>query len=569
MKRKHGRGRGLRALAWLLSILLFFSLGMLAGIRVERSGLLGGGNSENENTAGQENVTGENAEAGAKAPAEASDRAAPQDEASEASTGETGADPGTGADGRGVDEADAGNGGAGTSGAGAGADSAGAGEAGTAGAGTSEAGAANENTAGQEADAGTAGTDAGKTGGSGANAGAGAAGTGAEGTKSAEADAEGTNPSAGTNSSDGETDASADKASQIEAKVEEMLAAMPLEDKVAQLFFVTPDALTGVSDVTRAGDTTQSAFDRRPVGGIVLFENNISGPDQLSSFTEGITQISMDRAGVIPFIAVDEEGGTVLRIAKNGNFGLNETGRMADVGATGNPAEANAVGSYIGSYLADYGINVDFAPTADVLTNPENTVVRDRAFGSDGDAVAGMVAECVRGLTGYGVSATLKHFPGHGSTTGDSHKGAAVSYRTMDELRETDLKPFAAGIEAGAEFVMAGHISFPNVDTGEDVPATISRYFLTDILRSEMGFEGIILTDALNMQAITDYYSSGDAAIKAINAGVDMILMPASFGDAYSAVQSAAQDGRITEERIDESVRRILRVKLGKMTAES
>lgn len=558
MKKKSGHGKGLRAAAWFLSIVLFFSLGLAAGILGERNGLFGGGNSENENTAGAASRT---AGSGAAAQTDAGgEQAGGSAEAAGAGTaasdaaGNENPDPsgnGTaGADNAGAGAGDAGNeAGAGTSDTG---NNAGAGTSGTgnnAGAGTSDTG----NNAG--AGAGDAGNDAGTDPtGSGAAAGETGAGT-------ADADSAGTSAGAG---------AEADvlyAADSIEARAEELLAGMSLEDKVAQLFFVTPDALTGVSGVTRAGDTTRAAFDRRPVGGLILFEENISGPDQLLSFTEGLTEISLDRTGVIPFIATDEEGGTVLRVAKNGSFGLSRTGNMADVGATGNETEANAAGSYIGSYLSQYGLNVDFAPVADVLTNPDNTVVRQRSFGSDGGEAAKMVAACVRGLTGYGVSATLKHFPGHGSTTGDSHKGAAVSYRTMDELRQADLLPFAAGIEAGAEFVMAGHISFPNIDTGEDVPATISRYFLTDILREEMGFDGIIVTDAMNMQAITDYYSSGDAAIKAIEAGADMILMPASFGDAYSAVQTAAADGRISEERIDESVLRILKVKLRKAEA--
>lgn len=347
---------------------------------------------------------------------------------------------------------------------------------------------------------------------------------------------------------------------QLAQQVEQKLGTMTTEEKVAQLFFITPDALNN-TETTEAGDVTRSNFSQIPVGGFVLFENNIISPEQTAALNQNLKNISMERIGVEPFIGTDEEGGTVLRIADVASFGVADVGDMSGIGATGDPGQASQVGSTIGAYLSQYGFNLDFAPVADTLSNPENTVVSQRSFGTDANLVSQMVAAEVQSLEAQNVSAVLKHFPGHGSTSADSHNGAAVSYRTLDELRTIDLLPFQAGIAAGADFVMAGHISLPNA-TSDGLPATLSAELLTGVLRQEMGFQGIIITDAMNMGAITAYYSSPQAAIMAIQAGVDMILMPSDFRSAYSGVVAAVNNGTISQERLNESVRRILSAKM-------
>ena len=210
--------------------------------------------------------------------------------------------------------------------------------------------------------------------------------------------------------------------------------------------------------------------------------------------------------------------------------------------------------------MKELNFNVDFAPVADVFSNPENTVIGDRAFGSDPELVSEMVSMTVKGLQSEGVLATLKHFPGHGDTAEDSHSGYASSYRSLEELERCDFLPFRAGIEVDAAFVMAGHISLPNV-LNDQTPASLSYEIVTELLRKKMQFNGIIITDALNMGAISQHYSSGEAAVMAVDAGVDMLLMPADFYAAYEALLNAVQEGRISQERIDESVLRILQTK--------
>ena len=345
------------------------------------------------------------------------------------------------------------------------------------------------------------------------------------------------------------------------ARAEKILAGMTLEEKAAQLFFIAPEALTGVSQVTAAGEATREAFRNRPVGGIIYFEPNLGETQQVKDMLAGMMEISMDVTGLPVFLATDEEGGQVRRLSGRGFDDVPYIDTMYSVGQTGDKKKAEETGKTIGTYLSEYGFNVDFAPVADIFSNPENTVIADRAFGNDADTVSGMVSSFVKGMKEAGVCATLKHFPGHGDTSEDSHAGGAASYRTLREMEESELLPFQAGIDAGAQFVMAGHISLPSV-LPDDTPASLSYDILTGLLRNRMGFEGIIITDALNMGAVTSRYGSADAAVQAFMAGADMILMPADFESAYQGILQAAQYGIISEERLNDSVRRILCVKL-------
>lgn len=348
---------------------------------------------------------------------------------------------------------------------------------------------------------------------------------------------------------------------ETDKKVEELLNNLTTEEKVAQLFCVTPEALTGVDGVTMAGEQTEASYGEYPVGGLVYFQQNILSRRQLLEMLTAMQAISENRTGLPVFLAVDEEGGSVTRVSGKGIEGVPYVGDMYSVGASGDVQQAYAVGKEIGTYLTALNFNVDFAPVADVYTNPANTVIGDRAFGSDAELVSDMIAMNVRGMQETGIKATLKHFPGHGDTEGDTHTGYACSYKTLEEIRSCELLPFKAGIDAGAAFVMAGHISYPNI-LGDYTPASLSYTMLTDLLRGELGFKGIIITDALNMGAVSCNYSSGDAAVQAILAGADMLLMPADFHSAYAGVCQAVMDGRISEERLNASVRRIIREKI-------
>lgn len=335
--------------------------------------------------------------------------------------------------------------------------------------------------------------------------------------------------------------------------VNSTIAAMPLEDKVAGLFFITPEALTDTDVVVRAGDTTREKLREHAVGGLIYFSQNIKDAGQLSE----MLQNTKDWSNYPIFLAVDEEGGIVSRVAEAGL--ADNVGTMSEIGASGDAALAREAGAKIGTYLSGYGFNLDFAPVADVITEG-NTVIGDRSFGTDVNLVSPMVAAMVEGLQDNGVSACLKHFPGLGDTMEDTHEGLAASEKTLDDFTAQDFPVYQAGIGAGVKFIMVSHLSAPNV-VGDNTPASLSSMMINDILRGQLGYQGVVITDAMNMTAITDYYTSEQAAVMALQAGADMILMPEDFKAAYQGVLDAVNNGTLTEERIDESLRRIYRIK--------
>ncbi len=328
---------------------------------------------------------------------------------------------------------------------------------------------------------------------------------------------------------------------------------MPIETKVAGLFMVTPESITGVKTATKAGDGTQEALNQYAVGGLIYFGQNILDKEQITTMLSS----TASKSSYPIFLAVDEEGGDVSRVA-NSKVEVTKVDDMAAIGAGGDASKAAEAGATIGSYLKEIGFNVDFAPVADVAV--EGSALGNRSFGSDPQMVGEMVAGAVGGIEGAGVSACLKHFPGLGSTTEDTHDGRVEITKSLEEMRASDFVPFRAGIEAGADFVMVSHVAAPALDE-DNVPSSLSKKVITDFLRGELGFEGVVITDALDMTAITEYYPPEEAAVMALEAGADMLLMPEDFEKAYNAVLAAVQDGTISEERIDESLDRIYRVK--------
>ena len=338
--------------------------------------------------------------------------------------------------------------------------------------------------------------------------------------------------------------------------------ALTLEEKVGQLFIVRPDALDlslsqetindakadGVSIVT---NDMRRALQQYPVGGICQFGKNIESPSQLARFNKEL----QDASATPLFIAVDEEGGLIARLANNDAFTLPRYASAAAVGASGDPEDARAMGQTIGAYLKEYGFTMDFAPDADVNTNPDNPIIGTRAFSSDADTAAAMAAAMADGLRQNGILPTLKHFPGHGDTAEDSHTGLAYSYRTVEELAACELLPFEAA-EVGPHAVMVGHIVVPEL-TG-DLPATLCADAIALVPDAE---NTLIVTDSLAMGAITDSYTPGEAAVQALQAGCDVLLMPDGLADAYDAVLAAVQNGTVSEERLDLSVNKILRMK--------
>lgn len=348
----------------------------------------------------------------------------------------------------------------------------------------------------------------------------------------------------------------------LETEIDRILASWTLEQKVAQLFFVTPEAVGGSTAVTEVSDGMKTGYMDYPVGGVICMKKNLTGPDQTRELLQGLQKLSRETLGVPIFLGVDEEGGTVARIANQTAFGVENVGNMAHIGATDDTGKAYQAGATIGTYLYDLGFTVDFAPVVDVLTNPENKLMAKRSFGSDASLVGAMATEFMVGLEEQGVLACAKHFPGHGDTKEDSHEGFAFTDKTLEELRTQELIPFAEQIAQGVSFIMVGHISAPNI-LGDSCPSSLSEVMITDVLREEMDYDRIVITDALNMGAIANNYTSGDAAVMALQAGVDILLMPKDFSGAYDAVLKAVESGELSEERLEESLVRILKVKLG------
>lgn len=341
-----------------------------------------------------------------------------------------------------------------------------------------------------------------------------------------------------------------------------IIEGMTLEEKVAGLFIVTPEAITGVDTATQAGDGTKKAIEEYPVGGIIYFSKNIQSKDQLTdmiSKTASYCKYPM-------FFAVDEEGGDVARIA-NSSIEVEKTGPAADIAATGDPNKAYVANSVIASYLKELGFNLDFAPVADVASI-EDSFIGNRAYGTDFNAAAPFVSNAVTGLQENGVSACLKHFPGLGATSGDTHKEMVTNERTSQDFKDNEFITFKAGIEAGTDFIMVSHISLPSI-TGDNTPCCLIPSIVTDMLRAELGYKGVVITDAMNMAAISEYYSSDEAAIKALKAGCDMILMPENFKEAYDGIIKAVrEDQTLDEKRIDDALKRIYKVKYKEQIAE-
>lgn len=332
-----------------------------------------------------------------------------------------------------------------------------------------------------------------------------------------------------------------------EEVVEMLLGHMSLREKVGQLFIVRPES----------GDSLD--FKQYPVGGYCLFAPNIIDSTQLKTLVDDLRSRRYS-----PLLCIDEEGGRVARIGRNENFDVPRFLPMKDVARDGAYAVRSAAFS-IGSYLHRFGFDVDFAPVADVDTNPENPVIGSRAFSEDPLTAAKMVEACLEGLSEAGVAGCLKHYPGHGDTVGDSHKGYVEVQKTWEQMQNCELVPFRAGIKAGAPMVMVGHISLPHV-TGS-VPASFSDVMMIDRLRGELGFEGLVISDSMGMDAVSGRYPAEILGAEAISAGLDIILMPKNLALTFDSLVQAVEEGKITKERLDASVRRILLFKrsLGKI----
>ena len=333
-----------------------------------------------------------------------------------------------------------------------------------------------------------------------------------------------------------------------EALVEQELSRMTLREKVGQLFFLRPEALDTTIHYVSSDELpsfgVQAVNDRMralaadyPVGGIAFFAHNIKDPEQLTAFQKELRALPGK-----PLLSVDEEGGRVARLAKNPAFGLPQYESMTVLGT---PRAAGKAADTIGTYLRKYGFDIDFAPVADVNTNPENIVIGTRAFSFDPKVAAKCVAAYVKGMRKAGILSCLKHFPGHGDTRADTHFGYAVSGKNWEELASCEMVPFKAGIAAGAPLVMTAHIAVPAV-TGNELPSTLSSVVLQDKLRGELGFKGVIISDAMEMGAIARQFPVPEACVLALEAGVDVLLCVKDYPACFNAVLDAIEQGRLT-----------------------
>lgn len=349
-----------------------------------------------------------------------------------------------------------------------------------------------------------------------------------------------------------------------EQKLDEIVNAgievMPLGDKVAGLFIVTPESITGVTTAVKAGDGTKAALTKYSVGGIIYQTKNIQSAEQ---FKEMIATTKL-YSNYPLFIAVEDEGGSISPLAEKGLVDKQDNAKAQ--AENGGADKAYAAGSAIGGYLKEYGFNLNLAPIAD-LNSVDNSIMKNRAYGSEADKVSPCVTSMVQGLKEQHVSACLKHFPGMGSTAQNTDEGLASTDRRAEDFRANEFAVFQAGIDAGADMVMVSHMAASSL-AGDNTPCSMSSAVVTDILRRELGFDGVIITDSMSIAAISDYYEAGEAAVLALRAGCDMILMPEDFEKAYNGVLEAVQSGVISEERINDSLRRVYRIKYADRIAE-
>lgn len=339
--------------------------------------------------------------------------------------------------------------------------------------------------------------------------------------------------------------------------IDTLISGMTLQEKVYGLFITSPEELTGVGTAVRAGTGTQTSLESKPVGGLVYYRKNIESEAQLKEMLSN----TMSYSKYPIFLAVNE-GGDSYSSVQNSVITVPDVTRP---GSIANGTDAYTLGNTIGGYLSDLNFNVNFAPTADILYT-ENAAVSDYCFGGDALLNAELVAQYVKGLEEQGISATLKTFPGTGYLESSTTNGTVSTNRTRAEF-ENDFNVFRSGIDAGADFVMVSHIVASELSGGVD-PCSMSSSVVTDILRGELGFKGVIITEPMTGKAITEYYTADEAAVAALKAGCDMILLPEDLETAVQGILDGVSNGSVSEARINDSLKRVFRVKYADKLSE-
>lgn len=339
----------------------------------------------------------------------------------------------------------------------------------------------------------------------------------------------------------------------IELRVKRTLENMTLDEKIGQMIIVTYTS-------PKMDNTLKSALIDVQPGGFLLFGDNITTYEKTLDLIKEIKSY----VKIPMFISIDEEGGNIQRLTMLKDYDITDIPYMYDIGLIDDEELTYEVGKVIAEELRVFGVNLDFAPVVDVFSNPKNIVIGKRSFGTTPELVSKHGLSLAKGLEDNGVIAVYKHFPGHGNTAVDSHEALPIVDKTKEELLESDLIPFIDAIENNASMIMIGHLAVPSI-TGDNTPASLSKVLITDFLKNELNYQGLVVTDALNMKALTNYYSDEEICGKAVEAGVDILLMPSSSRKCLKSVQEALKKGLITEERINESVEKILRLKYEKI----
>ena len=335
----------------------------------------------------------------------------------------------------------------------------------------------------------------------------------------------------------------------IEDKVEKIMDDMTIEEKIGQMIFAFYN-----KDVV--DDELKDIITNTKIGGFVLFAKNFSTYEKTLSFIKEVKEYNS-----IPlFISIDQEGGKIQRLNELRDVSVSDIPYMYDLGSMNDKELSYNVGKVIAEELRVFGINMDFAPVLDIYSNSLNTVIGKRAFGSDYKTVTDNALSLAKGLEDNGIIPVYKHFPGHGDTIIDSHEDLPIITKSREELLNFELIPFKRAIESGANIIMVGHLAVPSI-TKDNTPASLSKKLISDFLKDELGYRGLVITDALNMKALTNYYSDDELCPIAVKAGVDLLLMPPSPKVCLTSVINEIQKGNISIDRINESVRKILKLK--------
>lgn len=342
-----------------------------------------------------------------------------------------------------------------------------------------------------------------------------------------------------------------------EEQIKEYISRMSIDQRIGQTLIVDLYTLNNSRYSTQITNEQIQNIRTYNIGGVAFFGQNVSNGVQVQSYIDNLQKNSR-----LPlFISVDEEGGSVSRVGGKNGTGVPVFPNMSSIGATGQTGQAYAVGSQLGGSLKRLGFNLNFAPVSDVNTNPNNPVIGVRAFSNNQHVAAQMVAAEVSGLQDQNVSATLKHFPGHGDTSVDSHTDMPVSYASYDRLKQVEFVPFTAGMNAGADFVMMSHVNMRGI-TNNNLPASMSRQIVTGMLRNDMNFSKLIITDSLQMGAITKNFSRSEIGINCLRAGVDVLLMPQDIPQTIAGIKAALNSGTYSEAELNQTLYRILKMKV-------